>query len=240
MSKLKLLILCGLCGVVVSAACGPSAPPPPSPGKLVGQSCDDVSECQSGLRCEDATCVYTRCTSAPNPEAYCAERLGIGRSEAICDNEGVCRARTGGLEDDCAADQECDFGLVCEQLRCKETCLSDASCSEASTACLARASDPLVKVCQPVTSGCLAAENPRETCAAELGVPKSRAACIENVCEVIKVGEESCDADSGCPELYVCEDNQCARACDPSALEEQCPSPERCFERVFGLGGFCE
>ena len=166
-------------------ACGPPAPPPATPGKVVGEPCQAQADCQGGLRCEDSVCVYARCSVALDPAAYCAQRLGVERRRASCDGDGQCVARGGSFEDPCDEQTPCDFGLACAASRCVETCLSDASCFKDQEVCSPlsdAATSP--RVCAPWTlaSSCAKRLKPDEACqealADELARCDERGQCV--------------------------------------------------------------
>lgn len=223
------------------AACGPPAPPAPSPGKLVGESCAQTSDCQDGLLCEELSCAYARCTTALNPDAYCAQRLELAINRVICDPQGQCRERTGSLDDPCEQDGACDFGLICEGQRCVETCLSNASCYQEMTACLPRDSDPQVRFCRDADLSCgEGIDGYASRCAQVLGVEPEAIDCQRGQCIIAGLAlGQACDEDGQCQQALVCEQGVCAASCEPDG-PETCPQPQRCSPRQEQDGWSCQ
>lgn len=237
----RVMSLCALAGLwFVTAACGPSAPPPPSPGKLVGESCAQTKDCQDGLLCEEGSCAYARCTTALNPEAYCAQRLNLAINRIICDPQGQCRERMGSLDDPCEQDSGCDFGLICESQRCVEVCLSNASCFEEMTACLARDSDPEVRFCRAADLSCAPGTDYASRCAQTLGVKPQAITCEQGQCVVAGLArDQACDQDGECARSLICEGGRCTPSCEPEG-PEPCPEPQRCLARQEQDGWYCQ
>lgn len=194
-----------------------------------GAGCTSSDQCQSGLACEAGACVYQRCNNAPQPDAWCAEKLGVMASEAQCERgSGECIRLLGGSGEACGADDQCIFGFVCEQQQCQDTCTSSASCRVQGESCVARASGG-VKTCQP-TPSCLEQPDPRAFCAAEFGLLSEEVECApDGICAPIKnTTGFPCRFDMQCTQ-EICERQRCTAPCEDDST---CRFGEVCSRRL--------
>ncbi len=212
--------------------CGGGEVPGTGGDSRPGDGCSADADCESGLRC-DATgvCVYQRCDDAPDPEAFCAEALGLEATQVECDGgDGSCTQRKVGIGALCTMDAQCDFGLICAEDVCVETCRSSVSCPVAGEACVARASGP-EKYCQP-SPGCGAFADPTAHCADRLGLRPDLVLCGDDgecVPRALSTGAV-CRFDAQC-EQEVCEGGLCGVPCE---ADEDCPRQEICQTRRGG------
>lgn len=208
-------------------SCGPRVDPPRG-DTPPGAGCEDSSQCQSGLVCEGGACVYERCNSAPDPDVWCAEKIGETlATSVVCERgTGDCEEIFGGIGSACRVDGECGFGLVCEQARCEETCTSSASCRASGLSCLPRddGEPDGVRLCK-TSPDCDGLPDPKAFCAEELGLPSYDVLCNaeSGACEPVLLAEwESCRFDQQC-ETGVCEQQLCTRTCQ---VDSDCVSDQ--------------
>ena len=223
-------MLLGLFLILLTIACGPRVDPPRG-DTPPGAGCQDSSQCQSGLACQDGVCVYERCNSAPDPDAWCVEQVGetLARTVVCERGSGECEEIFGAIGEACVMDAACGFGLVCESGRCQETCRSSASCRASGLSCLPRRADEPEgeRLCKP-SPKCTEVADPRMFCAEELGLDPWLVECEmqSGVCEPAELPTgETCRFDQQC-ETGVCEQQICTRTCtqdiDCAATTEVC------------------
>lgn len=100
-------------------------------GECYEQFCPLDGECPDGFKPEEGSlrCMYDPCdelgrlSGACGLTGQCVDCLTDDDCpEGICNLSGVCRAP------ECTAEADCDDGLVCDQQRCRTTCISDFDC----------------------------------------------------------------------------------------------------------------
>ncbi len=225
-------LIAPLLALLITGCPSPEVPPPDGAGP--GEPCDAQTQCQGGLDCQADKCVFRLCTSALDRDAACAEKLGLPQAQVECLSDGTCRERRAQLGLPCGADDQCEFGLVCEEV-CVETCVSHASCRVAGESCSPREANSAQRICQPYTT-CDNAPDPRGFCADALELRPEVAACEQGAC-VARFYEEGafCTLDEQCADRYVCERRRCSRLCDV-----QCDSPlQFCAPRASEPGSAC-
>lgn len=215
----------------LTLACGSGKVDPPRGDTPPGAQCSSDMQCQNGLSCNDqGTCIYDRCNSAPDPDAWCAQQLVVSAQGATCERgSGTCEIVLGLLGESCPGDEGCVFGLVCEQQQCQDTCTSSASCRGGTESCLPRPTDTTVSTCQS-TPSCRDQAEPTRFCEQELGVARGDAVCSdEGVCQAIKYPlGYLCRFDAQC-ELEICEQGLCAAPCES---DESCRQGYVCRRRL--------
>ena len=197
---------CGGCGGSVPKTGGTQKP---------GQGCQSSQDCENGLFCEANACVYERCNSAPDPIAFCAERLDVSQERAVCDSgTGDCSIMRSSVGGPCEGDDICVFGSICEEGACIETCVSSASCRTTGEVCIERTGGG-AKYCQP-SPGCASFEDPVAHCSDVLGVEPEDVSCNSDSgeCEVYERDPgEPCRFDAQCAGEAVCEEMACTTLC---------------------------
>lgn len=234
---LKSLVFLCLCISGCGGCDNNAKPPPPTPGKELGESCLGTDECQDGLECAQQFCVHRRCTQSADPQGTCALKLAMARDTVVCRTDGTCSIKESEIGDPCQMDSTCVFGSVCEQEVCVETCVSNASCQVDGDSCLPRASNPQQKVCQTTT--CAAQALPSAYCAQQLGTRAGGAMCEDDVCVRVDLPLGStCILDGECARNAICVDNACVLNCWSNPL--LCSGDEQCIVRQGGVDAYCK
>lgn len=226
-----------LVGALALFACGPQVPKTKGTQKS-GQSCASSSECENGLACVEQRCDFERCNSALDPQQWCALRLGVEPSLAQCDSgNGSCVALKPMVGGPCQQDEACNFGSICVQGACVETCVSSASCPISTEACIARAEGGAQRHCQP-SPGCQAFEDAAGFCADALGLNAQDVMCDRSSgeCTARKMlPGVACRFDDQCVAGSVCEQSRCITLCE---RDEDCaPDVESCSPRIATKAG---
>ncbi len=215
------------------AGCGKGTTSPPRGDAPPGSGCQSSNECQGGLSCVDGACTYERCNSAHDPDQWCKEQNSTDTDalDLVCERgTGDCVEIFGEIGESCTRDAQCNFGLVCHEQRCVETCVSSASCREEDTACLPREDAASGSVCQTSPS-CISVEEPDAFCQDVLGVAERLAQCnlTTGECEVVQLWDGAfCRFDAQCIS-GVCEDRECTSTCES---DDDCYSMKVCRPRL--------
>ncbi len=231
---------------------------------LVGEECDDGSECISG-HCADGVCCDQICGGTcqacvhSNPDVddgQCADipsgtdpdgECGVGSS---CNGAGACKKNNG---------QDCETSDQCMSQWCVDDVCCEGQCKGLCMACTAEKTSGTDGQCGNVTTG----SDPDDECQPDLGYPASCGAdghcenghcrnyalsgveCQPSSCmQGTAYSERRCDGSGTCSAAtevaacapYVCAESACRKNCE---TDEHCVSPATCDKAPGASTGIC-